>query len=479
MPVSIRSHLSNAPINQTNEYSSVKESATITEISVTARIDFTLRSSNQAILVIADQAHQYSTLARQFLVTLSSESSNEKSKHDKHYGNQCNVAFVSASIKLNDIQMRCRLVEQLFGNTLFDPEQSLAVSVLRLAKQQQEAITIVVEHAHALSLQIKYELTQLVALVKNNHLPINVVMFAQTTAAEEISSNKSIFKNKLAIIDAITGQLCNIESSKFSQKINEPWLKSWQKISLVLLSSLMLVVTGLVFYYFQTDSGSKYLTNSLVADTPPQSNKVILENSSLPKVSTKKSLPHQEESLISSPLNDKSHYIVASVEDVNSALINPEAFNVIEKIKAETNDVLGAILLEKKLPIDHGSELPKVNITSAIENKTTNTTYYSDKLKEYTENNLYNESDIVVVQIAGFSDSKHWQDFLQQYPNESFYSYQRILSEKVFTVVTSKVYPDRFTARKALKNLPSSLLERQLWLKPISTVIAEMNTLTD
>jgi len=121
---------------------------TLTSISVTARIDYIQRFSKQAVLVIDQDVGVYTQAARQFLISLSKEETAQET----------NVAYVSASTKLNDIQMRCRLIEQLFANTLFDPEKSLAVSILRLSKQNKESITIVVEHAHALSLQIKYEL---------------------------------------------------------------------------------------------------------------------------------------------------------------------------------------------------------------------------------------------------------------------------------------------------------------------------------
>ena len=161
----------------------------ISGISVTTRIEYNLRFTKQAVLVVSNNTEQYSQLASQYLVSLSNSALESNT-------NQINVAFVSASAKLNDIQIRCRLVEQLFVNTLFDPEQSLAVSVLKFAKQHGEAITIVVDHAHALSLQIKYELSHLVNQSKKHKLKVNVVIFGLTAAANQLSVNKSLFKNK-------------------------------------------------------------------------------------------------------------------------------------------------------------------------------------------------------------------------------------------------------------------------------------------
>ncbi len=161
--------------------------------SVTSRIAYNLRFTKQAVLVVGDDAEQYSQLASQFLVSLSTVEPTVN--HLETQDNHINVAFIAASSKLNDIQIRCRLIEQLFVNTLFDPEQSLAVSVLRFAKQHGESISIVIDHAHALSLQVKYELCQLVSLAKKSNLTINVILFGLTEAAQQLAMNKSLFKN--------------------------------------------------------------------------------------------------------------------------------------------------------------------------------------------------------------------------------------------------------------------------------------------
>ena len=146
--MSVTAHTS---INQANLASvQLNTEPAVTSISVSARIDYIQRFSKQAVLVVDQDSAIYAQAARQFLINLSKEKSDQ----------EANVAFVSASTKLNDIQMRCRLIEQLYANTLFDPEKSLAVSILNLSKQSKDSITIVVENAQSLSLQIKYELCQ-------------------------------------------------------------------------------------------------------------------------------------------------------------------------------------------------------------------------------------------------------------------------------------------------------------------------------
>jgi DamX protein len=106
-----------------------------TDISVIARINYNLRFTKQAVFVLGQNTEQYSLLATEFLGNLSTNPS--KAQANKLSEIQLNVAFVSASNKLDDIQIRCRLIEQLFVNTLFDPEQSLAVSIFNLALEKK------------------------------------------------------------------------------------------------------------------------------------------------------------------------------------------------------------------------------------------------------------------------------------------------------------------------------------------------------
>ena len=191
----------------------------VTSISVSARIEYIQRFSKQTVLVIDNDVNVYTHAARQYLINLSKDKSSQ----------EANVAYVSASSKLNDIQIRCRLIEQLFSNTLFDPETSLAISILHLSKKSKDCLTIVIEHAHALSLQMKYELCQLVDVANKTHNKINVVLFGKESAAQEAASNKSIFKNKLSIIDAKTGQLFPLEHTKINIDNAKHSSRFWQK----------------------------------------------------------------------------------------------------------------------------------------------------------------------------------------------------------------------------------------------------------
>jgi len=479
MPALARFDTNTATNKLLTEQQPQKRTSETTDISVTARIEYIFSYSKQAVLVVADKTEQYSTVARQLLVNLSGESVNETSTPNNANNNQSNVAFVSASLKLNDIQIRCRLIEQLFSNSLFDPEQSLVVSVLRLAKQQGEAITIVVEHAHGLSLQIKYELCQLVAMAKQNQQVVNVVMFSQPDAADEVYQNRNIFKNKLAIVDAKTGQLYDDKSRKTSEGSETKWLSFWQKIVLNVSIVLMIVITVSLYTYLQTEQGSQYLQQPIANNESSTFAKQFSVTDEKLEVEQKIENEQQEHLLTDI---DKQASQAASVKDINHALISTSSIlnKMTENSPAKTKDVLGALLTKEvensvaiKVENKDASNLPDTNILNA--NKphligTLDTDYYMA---------MSEGKGGVVIQVAGFSNSWLWQKFLALYPQQVFFSYQKNLANNVFTVVTSKVYPNRLAAKEAMQALPEAITQQQLWLKPISTVIAEINTLKE
>jgi DamX protein len=440
-------------------------------ISVTSRINYNLRFTQQAVIVVGNNTEQYSQLASQFLVNLS----DVKPTVGKlpHQDNHINVAFVSASSKLNDIQIRCRLIEQLFVNTLFDPEQSLAESVLRFAKQHGEAISIVIDHAHALSLQVKYELCQLVNLAKKSKLTINVVLFGLTEAAQQLAMNKSLFKNKIVIIDAETSKVINLDDNTMILSNDQSPLSFGQKVSffsgMVILAIVLFWVYLLIAEDFNQQSfnstdqtvleknNQQIVLPSKLSDTP--SNKPVKEMQKKNKV---------VESLLKLSVSEVRTQ--ATSEEINQVLMTTFSVAAIEKLSAEASDVLQAlVIVENKIDdnIVRATTNELANQTQLVE---TATNYYQTKAKEY-ENGY-------VVQVAGFSDEKLLKRFLLLYPEESFYSYQRQLNDKKFTVITSKVYQNKASAKATIQLLPIQLIERKPWVKSISSVINEINTFT-
>ena len=454
------------------------------DISVITRIDYNLRFTKQAVLVVAQNTAQYSQLASQYLVSLSNDLSEDNTK-------QINVAFVSASTKLNDIQIRCRLVEQLFVNTLFDPEQSLAVSALKLAKQQGEAITIVVDHAHALSLQIKYELCQLVSLAKKHKLIVNVVIFGLTEAAQQLSANKSLFKNKMTVIDAETGQVLSLDDNKIQRQKPQQGLTFLQKLGFI--SILLIIGMILTLGYLLINEDINEDINEVASSANKGGANTVLPVASSIGFSTDqltRKMQKKEKTATIEKSNVISVNSEASSEEIGIAILALSLKPQISTEPANASDVINALALTVD---DAETLLTKKSVNgrnNILEPKFTEDNIIADYV-DPQQNKLisavqvdhyyYQNQAIVydkgyVVQIAGFSDEKLWQRFIKAHPKQRLFSYHRELKESRFIVVTSKVYADKAAAKAALQLLPASLNKRKPWLKDISSVINEINT---
>ncbi len=442
-------------------------------ISVISRIDYNLRFAKQAVLVVGKDADQYSQLASKFLVSLSNVKPTES--HLGASGNPINVALISASSKLNDIQIRCRLIEQLFVNSLFDPEQSLAVSVLRFATQHGEDISIVIDHAHALSLQVKYELCQLVNLAKKSKLTINVVLFGLTEAAQQLTVNKNLFKDKIAVIDAGSGQVISLDDKSIMlNKVTNPILL-WQKVSLA--GGMLLVAVSLVWVYLLiVEDVNQQAFNFSDKTVQDMSNKNIQSQITLAESVVDSSViqlqkKHKTERLDSSfKVNKPILSVQATSEEINKVLMMSNLVKPIKKIPANVGDVLNALAIVNDEPDKYVADVITEGVVYQNETTEMGNYYYQTAAKEF-ENGY-------VVQIAGFSDEELFKRFLSLYPDEHFYSYQRQLNGKSFTVITSKVFQNKAEAKDRIQWLPSQLIDRKPWVKSISSVINEINTFT-
>jgi DamX protein len=448
------------------------------DISVTARIDYNLRFAKQAVLVVGHNSEQYSQLASQFLVSLSNSEQEDVSNH-------INVAFLPASTKLNDIQVRCRLVEQLFVNTLFDPEQSLAESVLRFAKQHKEAISIVIDHAQALSLQIQYELTQLVSLAKKNKLTINVVLFGLIDSVHLLAVNKSLFKSKLVVIDGNSGQVLALEEDKALLRKSAISMALWQKVSLT--GAMLLITAVLIWVYLliieDVNQQAIDTKTSLMklASSDNNSSAVVL-STPLVNINAEEMQKKQKIKLVDSStttgviLTDNR----ATNADVVHALLAEQTIKQVEKLPAKANDVLQAlvvadmsnntlpdkVLIKNEPAVNQLTEVPSQLTVLAL----SNSEYYLTEAMEHEQG--------YVIQIAGFTDVSLLTRLLEQFSAANLYSYQRLLDGESFTVVTSQVYHNKAEAKAAIALLPAQLTERTPWLKSISSVISEINTFT-
>lgn len=464
----------------------------VTSISVSARIDYIQRFSKQAVLVVDPDATIYAQAARQFLINLSKEKSDQ----------EANVAFVSASTKLNDIQMRCRLIEQLYANTLFDPEKSLAVSVLNLSKQSKDSITIVVEHAHSLSLQMKYELCQLVDVANKTQSKINVALFGLEATAKDISSNKSIFKNKLAIVEAQSGQLLALDHPRF--KDSRSFFNNKFLVKLLVVTITIAALTALSWFtMINYDNFSLSELPSLTAEDSKKEQPVNIkpENSQL-----------DDKLIADNDINEPRNEEVANSVDIQAALLG-EVLVIDSKLngEAEATDILQALSLENKalsefsttesnagagIEIKTNSEILNTALSAEItqtlplseNSKVTPVTKPIEITQEKETKALVSQEPLglnqsyyltaetgFVVQLVGFTDLSLLTRFILQYPELETYAYQKQLNNRIFFVLTTKVYKDKTQAQEAINTLPQAIIDRGVWVKSLSVVKDEIN----
>jgi DamX protein len=464
----------------------------VTAISVSARIDYIQRFSKQAVLVIDNDVNVYAQAARQFLINCSSDESTQET----------NVAFVSASTKLNDIQMRCRLIEQLFANTLFDPEKSLAVSILNLNKHSKGNINIVIEHAHALSLQIKYELCQLVNVASKTQRKIDVVLFGLEQAAQDVAADQTLFKNKLSIVDAKSGQLFALEHAKFASDKTIFNSKLWLK----LLSALLLfsVLIGLSWYgliHYDNFKLSELSKLTEVDATPIETSALVLEKTPS-KEKTHTTVQPQD-------LTVEGSAKLANITDIQAALLGE-----ISSIKdngaqqAQATDILQALELNESSETSLVNGTPSVKVTQSKQvtikpirdtskYESSNMTPMVPKDSESSKITLLKipQFDIAsvefvltpeyytkassgyVVQLVGFTKLDLLSRFIKKYPNIDYFSYEKMLNDQKLIVLTTAIYDNKSQANAAIKLLPQGIVDRGVWIKPLSLVQEEINSL--
>jgi DamX protein len=431
-----------------------KDNNSVTKISAHARIDYILRFSKQAILVIDESVEQNSPLCSQFLATLPE---------------QHNAAYISLSGQFNNIQIRCRIIEQLYTGELFDPEISLAVSVINLAKKSQQAISIVLDNAQHLSLQILHELSQLSAIANKANLLVNIVMFGTPKAGKIVAGNKSLFDNKLTLLSAQSGQLLSTTAAIF-KNTGLKWQFIHENKWLLSIIAIMLGFTALVIVLLQQETFK--FTQGLIASNPEH--KSLNAALAKPQTMALASNRYTPSEVPASNSILKKINAAALPEDIYLSLINSRPAPTIEStvLPASHDDIITAIIAEGKstltvesLKIDSGD--------SKIE--TPGTTEKNTVVHQLTVNNDYyaNQSGFV-IQLAAFSDLQLPSAFVDTLMTLDFHIYQRLLNNKPVVVITSEIYADKSAAKFALSQLPEALLARQPWIKSATVINDEI-----
>ena len=427
-------------------------SQSVTAISATARVDYILRFSKQAILVVDDDIALSSSVGSQYLANLSSEQ---------------NAAYISMSAKLNDLQVRCRIIEQLFGNILFDPEQSVAVSIINLVKAQKQALTIVIDNAHYLSLQLLHELTQLAEIAKKSDYQINVLMLAQTQAGQIVSQSQGLFHKKLAILSAQSGQLLSAGDKMFKPQSDFFSLTPFKKwLAFFLLLSLL--SAAIVYSLYQRDSlGFSQIFND----------KTAIAN----KAETELIKPQPAE-FVAESVNENLT-VSASGAEIFQALSGEQVAKVstpAQPVKAMPLDILAALQLTEPEPA-----LTQVQLDSATlkVNPLAEQTEVPEIALEQNNKQVQSAASLgylgqqqgFVIQIGVFSQQQVLTEFLAEFQTMRFEQYQRVLGQSVVTVLTSEYYQSRQQAEDALQALPNGIQQRSPWIKAISAINSEIS----
>ncbi|WP_286263375.1 hypothetical protein [Thalassotalea atypica] len=445
--------LANKPEQQTNE--------SVTSINANARIDYILRFSKQVVLVIDDSDEGYSAVASQFLTVLP----------ENH-----NAAYLALSPKLNDIQVRCRITEQLFTNTPFDPEQPLATSLINLTAGNKAPISIVIEHCHHLSLQILHELCQLADIAKKTEREINVVLTGQVASGKLIASNPILFNQKISMVSAQSGQLISIRANLFKEP--KPFFSfAGYKKFIIFFSLLILLSSAVIYGLYQRENLSFSGLNSNTAQ-------VIDENITQGFVTAlSDGIVATDTKINDTKINDTEHdasssrgsdhvNVPANNVDILSAIVDKTEPLVLKEELATTTDIIEALatlVSDDVLALEVNNE--PLNDFEFIEQEidySSNEAYYKELdfgyVIQYITIGYQSEQDI----------SKLVEAFAAPYENFRFKSYQRLINDKKILVITSEFFTERELATAELKTLPRPLAQHGPWIKSVDQVKTEI-----
>ncbi|OKY26803.1 MULTISPECIES: hypothetical protein [Thalassotalea] len=447
--------------NNENQQSYINE---VTSISSVARVDYILRFSKHAVVVIDEDTMRYSSLGSQYLANLS---------------NDFNAAYLTMSPRLDDLQVRCRIIEQLFGNVLFDPEQSVAVSLINLIKQHKQPVSIVVEHAHHLSFQLLHELTQLAEIAKKANLAIQVVMLAMTSVGQKLTEHAMLFDKKLSIVDAYSGQLIPLNDKRFNAGNQWQTLSQFKKY-LVGFLGLTAIGALIVYQLYQVDTFnfSKLKPVSESVEMP-----VVKQTSEQANLEEKAgNIPLEAESTGSESVASAAVNIaIANAEEISNRLLGKETLSqstekkVVEK--ASVLDIATALTAKQPIveqPVKQAPLDEKTKAVEAIENNDALKVQSSTTLEPAPLSYYANKSGFV-LQFAVIEQEKSKQAFIDSVAAIEVYQYQRNVTQGTVTVLTSKIFESRVSAADWLATAPEIIKSRQPFIRSVKSINAEID----
>ena len=392
-------------------------------VNVNTRIVQMLAYSKQAVLVVDKSKKNYSQVGSNFLAALADN----------------NAAFLALSDKLDDIQIRCRLIDQLFPDTLFDPEESLAITLLKLAADNSEVISIVVENVQLLSLQLMHEFCQLASLAVKSDRTINVLLVGEEDTGKLIAKNKTEFDNKILILSAQSGQLLKFNSPLFNEPYSIFSVTRW-KVYSIIFAVITLVTITLLLTLYQEDS---------------------FTFSGLSKVSTEKNTNKDKvvtEEIFAEKTAEEKEHTLAEPVDILLAINEPLAHQA---------------LAEQPIPAPSVVEQSDVvKVTPLLANQADNDNLYTSYQPVDDYYLMLDEG--YVIQIRGFFDIERYDEFHKKYAELNLPSFHRIYNKKVYIFVTTPVYDTHKSASSALADLAQEFKDSGAWVKSVTAIKNEI-----
>ncbi|QOL26563.1 hypothetical protein LP316_04485 [Thalassotalea sp. LPB0316] len=412
----------------------------VTNISVHARVDYTLRFSTPAVYVLGENPQAYSHVASHYIESLDSDR---------------NIAFIACASQLNNIQMRCRIIEQLFGEQLFDPEEPLSVSIINLMKKQSQPLSIVLEHSQFLSLQVTHEVCQLAQIAKKRELDIQVLLVGNPETGYLMADNALLFKDKVAIVQANNAQLINLQSKVLKRPSTFFSIPKGVKV-FALFTLLSGILLAGVYSLWQMDVVNfSSLPSKPVTQIADTSEKMVTSQA--------------KEAQVNEPSNQKLMTLATASDVLNALHGNTEQVASVEIEQATPNDVLMAITTELQTPQVTPVQNTELTVREVVE-PTVN------ESPKWPEHQIFKGTESgFVIQFGGFTKEAVKANFLARYRITDYLTYQRVLAQGVMQVITSPVFETREQAQDALDKLPTDLKERGIWVKNISAIKVEIS----
>ena len=438
-----------------------EDKSTVTAINANARIDYILKFSKQLVVVIDEENAGFSAIPGQFLTSLPENN---------------NSALVSVSSKLNDVQVRSRVIEQLFPSVHFDSEQSLTQSIINFYGNTNEQIAIVIEQAHHLSLQIIHELCLLAEMAKKTKRHIDIVLLGANQISKTIADNQLLFNKKISIISAQTGQLISISAEQFKEK--QGLLAFTPSIKFLSLIGILISITAIVlFSLYQRDVMS--FSQLEVADTQGS---IALSKSDDKNVTT---IATSENTLDSVSIVETS---TASPDEILDALLIEQP-SIVSIEQATSDDIFNAIAPQNNVVKTTSSIGENFEARERLLESQKEDPSIDDRLTkkpspqvvawqphELQISELSQGYVIQFVALAATSESDInliTKSFAEQHKLSDYQYYQRKMNNKRFIVITSAVYKDKPDTITALNRLPEGLKATGIWIKSVASILNE------